>query len=199
MRTHSDCRLALSYLPHFSYDARYGGGPGSATRLPSGRLSLDFDPAALVVPPLEAGTARLGGLLPLPPLLQVNIRPLALGGWLDPASGEIELQYDAQFSLSAPRYHPPPLLISTLLTTEAARMPGPGTGAGGGWWAAGAGRGLRGRRMDAAGRAVLVGLANVPRTGHWLTDLLLWLPAQATAVLSAEFEFSGCQEGWRPA
>lgn len=46
---------------------------------------------------------------------------------------------------------------------------------------------LQGTRVDEQGHAVLVGVATVPRTSHWPTDLMLRLPAEATAVLRVEF------------
>jgi hypothetical protein len=234
MRTNSDCRLGISYLPWFSYDARNGGGSGSATWLPNGKIALEFDAQTLIVPPLETSTTRISGA-PLPPLLQINIHPRQLAGWLDPSTGEVLLQYDAQFVLSAPLYHPPPLMVRTLLTTgaplevqeliseEIRESGGPaggpdglqhaqqgaiadlglGAAAAAFWAAAGAGEAaagaplgsetavegaLRGSRMDRDGHVTLVGVAAVPRTGHRATDVLLRLPAEATAVLSAQFQ-----------
>ena len=118
MHTHKDCKLAMGYLPWFTYDARSGSGPAVATRQHDGRWHLTFNPAALVIPPLNAPTTRIGGALPLPSFMTLHIKQTLLEGWIDLDSGEVQLQYDAVFTLHAPFYSPPALHVSTTLTTE---------------------------------------------------------------------------------
>jgi hypothetical protein len=76
MGTLKDCRLAISYLPWFSYNATGGGGTAFASELQQdGRLPVRFNVDALVVPPLNSASTRVGGWLPLPPRFQIDIRP----------------------------------------------------------------------------------------------------------------------------
>lgn len=79
MRTLDSCKLAISNLPWFSYDASTGGGVGtaSASREP-GRLNILFRPEDLVIPPLNRKTTKVSGWLPLPPLIEINIMPQVL-------------------------------------------------------------------------------------------------------------------------
>ena len=47
-----------------------------------------------------------------------------------------------------------------------------------------------GERLNAQGKAKLVGVARVPKTGDGFLDGFLMLPTDALAVLSAELKFS---------
>ncbi|GAB4821512.1 hypothetical protein N2152v2_008558 [Parachlorella kessleri] len=116
MRTTSDCRLGFSYLPWFTYDASAGVGLGTATWEAGNRLAVEFDPDTLVVPSLDSTTTSIYGA-PLLPGMTVAITPRRLAGWLNPATGEMWLHYDAEFLFSAPLWTPPPLIVRTLLTT----------------------------------------------------------------------------------
>jgi hypothetical protein len=175
LETLADCRLAVSAYPEFAYNAAGGGGAGTVTPRADGLLDLDFDAAALRIPAVQASTARVLGV-PIPPPLRIAIRPRSLRGTLNPATGVVRLDFDAEFEFTAGAlYAAPPLQVSTTLTTERA---------------AGAQRAGEGRRLGADGRATLVGVARVPRTGDGLIDGFLMLPADALAVLSAELRFS---------
>jgi hypothetical protein len=175
LETLADCRLAVSAYPEFAYNAAGGGGAGTVTPRADGLLDLDFDAAALRIPAVQASTARVLGV-PIPPPLRIAIRPRSLRGTLDPATGVVRLDFDAEFEFTAGAlYAAPPLQVSTTLTTERT---------------AGAQRAGEGRRLGADGRATLVGVARVPRTGDGLIDGFLMLPADALAVLSAELHFS---------
>lgn len=91
-------------------------------------------------------------------------------GTLDKASGKLELEFDATFHASLwPLYSAPPLTVRTKLTSETA------TGQRRGTW--------RGERL-AGGRAVLVGVAQVPRTSAAFVNALLQLPTEAYTRMS---------------
>jgi hypothetical protein len=158
--------LSISWLPWLPYDAAGGGGSTRGTVSADGRrVEFEFDAAQLKMPPLHL----------VPGLAHIEITPKSLRGWVDLASGEARLEYDARFELAgaplrllAPLWRPPPLEVATALTTEAA--------------ARGGGRApLRGRRRGADGRAVLVGAAVIPATGADAADVPLRLPARALA------------------
>lgn len=121
----------------------------------------------------------LGGLqvlgVPIPPPLKIEIKPQKLEGWIDPATGEANLEFLAAFEFTAgPLYQAPPLVVSTTLTTESSEGPlRQGTG----------------QRLTTDGRARLVGVARVPTTTDAFLNTFLMLPTDALAVLSAELQF----------
>ena len=93
LNTASSCSLAIGGFPRFSYDASGGGGSGLLLPLDSqGRRPLQFPAGGLRIPPLNGRTGRFLGL-PLPPGLQIQIVPQRLEGWLDPASGAVQLHF----------------------------------------------------------------------------------------------------------
>lgn len=127
------------------------------------------------IPPINAQHASILGV-PVPPPLNIAIVPRRLEGTVDPATGRIDLDFLASFEFTAgPLYTALPLTVATTLTTEASD---------------GVLRHGVGRRMQADGRARLVGVARVPRTDDALLDTFLQLPTDALAVLSAELVFS---------
>lgn len=165
----------MSIYPTFDYNAAGGGGPGTVTQQSDGRLRVSFDPAELQIPAVQFSTTRILGV-PLPPPLKIAIQPRRLEGFVDPATGEAELEFLADFQFTAlPLYSAAPLVVSTTLTTESSRGPlREGTG----------------QRLGGDGRARLVGVARVPVTGDAFLDNFLMLPTDALAVLSAEIQFS---------
>lgn len=167
----------MSYLPWFSYDASTGGGSGSVTKGQNGRMQVEFDTKSLKIPPITDNTTRCNGL-PLPPLLRIDIKPKTLKGWVCRSTGEIQLTYEAVFQLHAPFFSPPELVVRTVLSTELVRAE-----------AKNRKTVLQGQRLDDQGHARLVGVSSVPKTGHFVTDVLLQLPANALAILAAKFEF----------
>lgn len=114
--------------------------------------------------------------IPIPPPLKISILPEKLQGTIDPTTGETNLDFLARFEFTvASLYKAPPLLVSTVLTSESS------TGK------------LRkgvGERLTANGHAMLVGVAEVPKTGDGFLDSFLILPTDALAVMSAEMKFS---------
>lgn len=175
LHTEAGCGLAIGRYPRFRYDA--SGGNGTAIGTPgNGTLELVFDPSQLSIPALNWRTTRVLGL-PLPPGLQIAIEPLALAGQLVPASGAVTLHFEARFHCSwAGLYRPPPLLVTTDLTTASV---------------AGQRHHATGCPLDASGRGCLVGVARVPPSGDRWLDGFLGLPDDALAVLRCAFEGVG--------
>ncbi|GAB4820476.1 hypothetical protein N2152v2_007522 [Parachlorella kessleri] len=174
LRTLRDCQLAVSVYPTFDYNAAGGGGQGTVATQ-GDLLHVTFDPASLQIPPIKYSTTAILGI-PIPPPLEIAIRPRKLEGTVNPATGEAELEFLADFAFTAaPLYTAAPLVVATTLTTEASE---------------GAFRKGQGQRLGGDGRARLVGVARVPRTEDGFLNSFLMLPTDALAVLSAEIEFS---------
>ena len=74
LNTLSDCELAVSIYPTFSYDAGGGGGIGTVQEGPNGLLHVRFDPSSLNIPPVSTSTSSILGI-PLPPPLKISIEP----------------------------------------------------------------------------------------------------------------------------
>jgi hypothetical protein len=175
LSTLSDCELAVSVYPTFAYNASGGGGVGVVSKRADGLLDVEWDAAALNIPAISYSTSKVLGV-PLPPPLRIEIKPRRLAGTVDPATGEVNLEFFAGFEFTAgPLYRAPPLEVSTTLTSESSQ---------------GVLRSGSGRRLAGDGRARLVGVARVPATADALLNGFLMLPTDALAVLSADMEFS---------
>ena len=90
-RTREGCRLGIARYPDFAYDAEGGRGVGAGRGAGSGEggtVLVDFDVASLYIPPMSGATTRFLGL-PLPPFLKIDILPVALGGTIDRATGQV--------------------------------------------------------------------------------------------------------------
>jgi hypothetical protein len=140
MQTFPDCKFSMSWLPWMSYNALDGDIHGSYFSSTHHhrccRLRLEFDTTTATLPPLNFHTTTillLGHLhIPVPPFFTICITPRRLFGWLDTQSGQVELTYDALFTLqltgkpqlgnnnsddssgqssSLPTYLPPPLVV----------------------------------------------------------------------------------------
>ena len=96
-------------------------------------------------------------------------------GWVDTASGEARLDFDATFQFTGldALYKAAPLRVVTVLTTEES-----------------AGELLSGSgvRLE-SGRGRLAGVARVPRADDAVLNAFLMLPTDALAVLSADITF----------
>lgn len=182
LTTLAGCGLAIGAYPRFRYDARGGGGrgrlaatgpgAGGASGEGSGPQALRFEPADLRIPDLDGRTTRWLGL-PLPPGLAIAIAPEQLEGQLDPASGQLELRFQARFRFRiGSLVQAPDLLIDTQL----------GTGR-----VAGRRHRAEGQPLDAQGQAVLVGVAAVQPSGAGWLDRFLGLPDEALAILRCQF------------
>ncbi|XP_051138105.1 uncharacterized protein LOC127256245 [Andrographis paniculata] len=188
-KTRKSCKLGISIFPDFDYNAESGSGSGlgsSSTTKTSAvdriddkngttQLSVMFDAQRLYIPPMSFNTARFLGL-PLPPFLRIDIVPEALYGTIDRESGEIELNFKAEFWFSVGTvYKAPPMLVDTVLTTEESR---------------GKMRGGKGERMQKDGSCRLVGIATVDPIDDVFMDTFLGLPTECLAVLNAVIAFS---------
>lgn len=138
----------------------------------AGWRPLTFAPESLAIPSLDGRSGRILGL-PLPPGLAIRIVPQRLAGRWQPASGAVELVFEARFQLLlAGRCVAPDLQVHTLLTTAAA---------------AGRYQCAQGSPLAEDGHGVLVGVAPVPATGTWWLDRFLGLPGEALAVLRCQW------------
>ncbi|KAJ9527028.1 hypothetical protein QJQ45_025259 [Haematococcus lacustris] len=213
LKTKADCRLGVSIYPEFAYNAVGGGGWARVEAQGGSLLHVTFDPQvlspapvqpspanpellpqAVIIPDLSWRTASLFKV-PIPPPLNIAITPLKLQGTVDLATGQMELQFDANFVFSAgPLYTAPPLVVRTLLTTEdtqgsfrkatGQRIVGSIVK-----WVA-AGYVVHGGRVGFGGHVGLVGTATVDKTGDLFLDNFLLLPTDALAIMSAELEFA---------
>lgn len=187
LSTLSGCGLRISVYPPFSYDASGGGARvgtvGGASEDIEGKSPLSFDPRAVSIPALDFRTTKFLGL-PLPPGLRIEIEPLRLSGWVRRATGEVSLDFEARFSFSAfGLYRPPPLLVSTTLTTGEAKRSKSDKEKGGSSRLSG-----RGEALKENGRVALSGVAVVEPVGDFLLDSFLMSPTECLAELRAELE-----------
>jgi hypothetical protein len=171
LTTLQGCSLAIGRYPRFSYDARGGGGHGTATPADDATaelLAVRFDPGQLTIPDLTWRTTRVLGVA-IPPGVRIAIEPLELAGVLDPASGAMELRFRAHFHCSLfGLYRPAALQVNTVLSTGAV---------------SGQRHRGEGASIGADGQAVLAGVARVPASGDAVLDTFLGLPDDALAVL----------------
>ena len=168
LTTLEGCGLAIGRYPRFRYDGRGGGGFGSlGPATADGLRPLTFDPKGLEIPPLCSRTTRFLGL-PLPPGLAIAIHPELLAGTLNPASGELQLQFRSRFRFSIGAYIAPDLVIDCALQSGAVQ---------------GRRHQASGSPLGASGEAFLVGVAVVQPCGEAWLDRFLGLPDEALALL----------------
>lgn len=174
LSTLSDCSLAVSLYPTFSYNASGGGGVGRIVSQDGNIATVEFDPASLYIPSIDYKTTKVLGI-PIPPPLSIRILPKELKGTVNLETGEANLDFDASFQFDAGSlYHAAPLAVVTTLSTEGSSgklLQGSGT------------------RLHGDAKARLAGVAQVPKTGDSFLDSFLLLPSEALAVLSAELRF----------
>lgn len=176
LSTLSDCSLAVSVYPKFSYNASGGGGRGRVVSQEGDILHVEFDANTLNIPPIDYASTKVIGV-PIPPPLQIRIIPKELKGTVNRRTGETNLNFDALFQFDAGSlYHAKPLSVATTLSTEGSS----GTLL----------RGSGARMMNGSGKAKLAGVAQVPKTGDGFLDSFLLLPSEALAVLSADLTFT---------
>lgn len=176
LSTLSDCSLAVSIYPTFSYNASGGGGRGRVVSQEGDILHVEFDASTLNIPPIDYASTKVIGI-PIPPPLQIRIIPKELKGTVNRKTGETNLNFNALFQFDAGSlYHAKPLSVATTLSTE---------GSSGSLL-----RGSGARMMNGTGKAKLAGVAQVPKTGDGFLDSFLLLPSEALAVLSADLRFT---------
>jgi hypothetical protein len=169
LSTGEDCGLVIGAFPRFRYDARGGGGLGElGPANQTGLRTLEFDPMALPIPPLNRRTTRFLGL-PLPPGLSISIEAEQLAGSLDSATGALALRFKARFHFAiGSLYRAPPLQVDTQLSSGAVRSRRHNS---------------CGAPLSADGSALLVGVAMIPPCGEAWLDRFLGLPDEALAML----------------
>lgn len=174
MRTLHDSELAVAVYPTFSYNAVGGGGLAKAEQ-DGDVVHLTFDPATLVIPDVNYRNTTFMGV-PMAPPFSIAVKPRKLEGFVDRKTGRAELTFLADFLFTAgPLYKAPPLVVTTLLTTESVQ---------------GDVQGGTGKRMDEQGFAKLVGIARLNPTKDVLLDRFLMLPNDCKAVMSCQFAFN---------
>lgn len=174
LSTLSDCSLAVSIYPTFSYNASGGGGVGRIVSQDGDIATVEFDIESLSIPPIDYRSTKVLGI-PIPPPLSIQIVPKELKGNVNMKTGEANLDFDASFQFDAGSlYHAAPLSVVTTLSTEGSSgdlLQGSGV------------------RLNGDGKARFAGVAKVPKTGDSFLDGFLLLPSEALAVLSAELRF----------
>ncbi|XP_058084824.1 uncharacterized protein LOC131232536 [Magnolia sinica] len=177
-QTLRSCKLGISRYPDFDYNAEGGTGTAAGTKntaIVSDKISISFDAQTLYIPPLTDSTTRFLGL-PLPPFLKIDILPELFQGTIDEETGQVDLEFRAKFLFSVGSiYRAPPLLVSTVLTSEESR---------------GKIKGGRGERLDGEGKCRLVGVATVDPISDLLMDSFLGLPTECLADLNAIISIS---------
>ncbi|KAK9807375.1 hypothetical protein WJX73_008921 [Symbiochloris irregularis] len=176
METLSDSALSVAIYPEFKYNA--SGGGGVADLIPSSnpnRVNVKFDPKAMTIPDVTAATATWLGM-PMLPGARIAITPSKFEGFIDKATGQVEMTFVAEFNFNFANnlYKAPPLLVTTNLTTEEIN---------------GSIRQGHGQRMNDKGVARLVGVAQVPKTTDTFINKFLMLPTETFAAMSSKFEF----------
>jgi hypothetical protein len=174
------CELVIGGYPRFHYNAGGGQANGQSQAGIDAEHVLEFSAQSTSIPALNWRTTRFLGL-PLPPGLSVAIRPVALGGRYVPASGELELDFQACFRFRAGLARglsitAPDLVVNTRLTTEAMQSQR---------------HQRQGRRLMGSQPGVLVGAALIEPTGEAWLDRFLGLPDEALAVLHCQLSLEG--------
>ena len=174
LQTLAGCGLAIGRYPRFGYDASGGGGRAAlGLHDRGGWQPLSFAACGLTIPALSWRTTRFLGL-PLPPGLSIAVHPERLNGRWQPATGALELQFDARFRFAlANLYQAPDLIVRTQLTTREVR---------------GLRHSAQGQPLDGMGQALLVGIATVQPTGEAWLDRFLGLPDEALAQLRCRLQ-----------
>eukprot|EP00775_Hariotina_reticulata_P001609 gene1609-1949_t len=158
----------------FSYNAEGGGGTAAVQQLPGNKLKITFNAQELLIPALNWRTASVLGI-PIPPPLNIDIKPKLFEGVLDLATGRMDMEFDASFDFSiGTLYRAPSLAVRTTLTTE---------------HSAGQIHEADGQRLQ-DGSVMLVGVARVPEVEDAFLNTFLMLPTDALAVMKASLEFS---------
>tara|TARA_Y100001968_G_scaffold325072_1_gene365723 strand:+ start:929 stop:1459 length:531 start_codon:yes stop_codon:yes gene_type:complete len=172
LRSLNRCRLAIGSYPPFNYDA--SGGGGIATLLPTGKkniLNISFASETFSIPPITSKTTKFLSF-PLPPGLKIEMSMDKLEGTLDTKTGEILLRLESKFIFSiCKKFWFPDLIVKTTLETGKVK---------------GILHEAEGLIIQKDGKAILVGLANIPVTRNKILDNFLGLPNEALAVLQCE-------------
>jgi len=172
LRSLDGCQLAIGSYPPFNYDA--SGGGGIATLLSTEKehiLHISFASKTFSIPPLSSKTTKFLSL-PLPLGLKIEMSMDKLEGTVDKNTGEILLIFESRFIFSiCNKFHFPDLIVKTNLETCKVK---------------GVLHEAEGQLLQKNGKAILVGIANIPATRNKILDIFLGLPNEALAVLKCE-------------
>ena len=172
LRSSKGCSLKIGAYPRFSYDARGGGGQAFLTETNEKNTKyIRFSPKEFKIPSLNSKTTKFL-TLPLTPGLVIHISMNKLEGKINQETGEIALNFEAKFTLEVCSiYKLPELIIKSLLNTGTVRMHN---------------KKLEGLPLQENGTTTLVGVGRIEKTNSFLLNKLLFLPAEAFAVLKCE-------------
>ena len=172
LKSLNGCRLRIGEYPHFDYDARGGGGEALENATSDMNIiKLKFSSKTFSIPALTSNTTKFLKI-PLPIGLEIKMLMEKLQGTLNKKTGEIILEFEAKFVfkvLSIVKF--PALLVKTSLETGSVQT---------------VLNQAKGLCLQKNGKARLVGIALIPKTGNKILDLFLGLPNEALAVLECE-------------
>ena len=168
------CRLKIGKYPPFTYNAH--GGGGKATLLPNQKdslLHISFSSKTFSIPPLTSKTTKFLSF-PLPPGLKIEMSMDQLKGTIDKNSGEVLLKFESKFFFSiGTMLKFPELIVKTSLITGKVK---------------GKLHEGEGIVLQMNGKAKLVGISIIPKTGNKILDTFLGLPNEAIAELQCEIK-----------
>ena len=168
------CLLAIGTYPHFIYNASGGGGEAIIMKKKvNDSKYVEFCPKTFQIPSLNWKTTKFLNL-PLPPGINIKMVMDKLGGNINTHSGEINLDFEARFSLQIfSKIVFPDLKIICCLTTNRVKTK------------------LferEGEKIKPTGEAKIVGIATIKKTNNYILDKFLSLPNEALAELKCVVE-----------
>lgn len=173
MEVGKDGLLSISFLGAFvdyPYDGAGSNGVGKLGPVEDGRATVEF--SDFVIPPMQ--------VVPGSDEILIEITAHRLSGVIDFCTGFVELDYDATFTPFVGNEEMTSISVVTTITTETS---------------SGYSQIVSGERLDRWGDALLVGVARVPPTDDFWTNLVLDLPNDAVCQLPVHLDFLG---GERP-
>ena len=166
------CRLKIGSYPYFAYDA--SGGGGEALLLETKEINtkyVKFSPNTFKIPPLTGKTTKFL-TIPLPPGIKISMSMDKLEGTINQKSGEIQLNFEARFTLEIfSIYKFPNLIVKSLLNTGTVKTKK---------------YKYQGLKIQKDGKAKIVGVAKILKTNNYLLNKILFLPTDAIAELQCE-------------
>ena len=172
LKSSKGCRLAIGAYPHFVYDARGGGGEAVLSETnESTKKSIRFCPKSFQIPSLTWKNTKFLGL-PLPPGIRIHISMHKLEGNINQSSGEISLNFEANFNLEIfSIFKFPNLIVKSLLNTGKVKT---------NYYQS------EGLVIQKNGKMKIVGVAKIEKTKNHVLNKLLFLPTEAFAELKCE-------------
>ncbi len=161
--------MAIGKYPHFKYNANGGGGEAILLEKKVNNTKyIEFCPNTFQIPSLNWKTTKFLNL-PLPPGINIKITMDKLAGTINTDSGEINLDFEARFTLQIfSKIEFPNLKIISCLTTNKVKTKHFSS---------------EGQTMQPNGEARIVGISNIKKTNDYILDKFLGLPTEALAEL----------------